>query len=231
MNTKISSSLKYLWLLLILPLAFLFTGCGQLDEQASINKSGNYQTAESSALTESLGTQTDIDKTNGYRITAKLKSSDADVGINAIVKADEIAAKVSGTVDGQNKSGYMYFTDGKLYTEADGQKVCITYATGFDIDKLIALITKISTASVSININDYVVSLDGVNNILEKAGNNFRITMQAGQVLYLNFDSNNKLVAMQSSFDSESLKTEITVSTFSGDIDFPSFSDYKTLGL
>ncbi len=274
-----------LYLLLVLPLLFLFTACGgdaataQLRTEASCDTSGEYATEASQAeYEEIIGEQTDF-ASNAYRMTAKMSltmpKTDEEqkpiydeqgnvvteevefTTINMIIKENqtdptavtyEAAIKVrmsnifKSVLDDKDLPDYyemyMYFKDGKMYSEdEDGNKTYqemdfyeIFYAEEMEMMSFICLE----------DILDVVDYADTVT--VTKQDNNFKLVaddamviygqeIDAGAVVYVNFNNEGDVVAAQvefsmSFFGMATMNSTFTVSEFNGDIAFPDFSKY-----
>lgn len=240
-----------LWILLLIPLLFVFTACGDntpavLKTQATCNTSGAYATAATQEdFDAAIGTQTAIDA-EGFRITMKGKQDGADVYGNMVVKGEEFMMQVKGKNPdtGKTESVLFFYTDGKIYfsmkyegktykvyMDVDMDEAMEEYGAGefMDSESILAAVAKVQS------------KLD-----VAKQGNNYKFTLKDGEsfvqdgatitkaVAYFNFNENNKLTALQMTYegtdeDQGSMKATVTMSGFSGNIEFPDLSDYKDM--
>ena len=264
MITKKKTWLKMLSLVLLLPLLLVFTACGdvnaQLNTKATCNTTGEYnQEATRDELNGSIGQQTTINN-GGYRMTIEATGSamgeEISSTINAIVKGDEATLKMTAKdpQTGKNVDGYVYVTDGYIYTNAEGQKVRMEGSLntffnteGFaEMPGLMDSITDINGILNMMSSSDVEISVDGNNYKIEFntiAGMEVPSLAEMGvnlsdllkdMVAYLNFDDNGNLVAMNFSFGMEmgeffNITINVTMSAFDGEIQFPSFNGYTEM--
>lgn len=224
MKTKVKSSiLRLLSLLLVLPIVFIATACAgtaQLDSEAKCNIQGEYsQAATVAEYNEVVANQNSVDS-EGYRLTMNVKTKmmgfEADAYINAVFKNNEAAIKMirpdtssaesAEDIDANKKvTAYAYYKDGFVYADQDGEKV--RYEA--EIEKIFGGET---TGGMSQFLDvEEILQLIRSNEDIEifREGNNFKIVFGSidattaqefagfsDMVVYLNFDENDKLTAV-----------------------------------
>ena len=260
MMTKAKTNiLKFLSVLLLIPIMFAFTACfgnGQLDQKASCNTSGNYnQVATRDDLNDIVGEQTTVNG-SGYRMTMEYKGTygndfSAQTQINAIIKNDEAAMRYATKYRENGQSGEekadMYFKDGYVHMELNGRKIKFEasldayfnnqeygeYSSLFDAEQLMATIESNTDVTISRNGNNFKL----VFNTLTIAGVD---TANLRDIIaFLNFDNEGNLVAMRISFNmtttvygaTANIEASVVISAFDGEINFPNLSEYESTSL
>ena len=236
--------------MLVLPVALLCTACGQLDTKASCDTSGAYQTASSSnELANAIGVQDEFES-EGYRLTSTIKMTisggeEMNLSINAVYKNNELAAKITmpdiiaSIQSGKMKytDSYLYYKDGYAYADLLGEKIKyqVQIEDLFEIDSYSQFQYIAQYTSVE-QILDLVKNNSNIT--VAKQGNNFRVELNnmeessiySNTYLYLNFNTENILSALQFQFkmttSSINMNAQVTMSPFDGEIQFPNLNSY-----
>jgi len=243
-------SLKSLLLaILVVPVLFMFTACGggQLDQKASCVTSGSW--SKSDDITTSYNTAIDGKtgvEASAYRFTLDFEMSGGGQSIslllNSIIDGDDMATKIvvpkvdsKGKING-TETAYMYITGNKAYMDADGKKL---YYEGDDVSERMNELSGYMSMIQAYRDPDYVMnSLNSLGNAeVSKSGNNYKIVGTSitdnDTTIYLNFDSEGKLIAFRGGFfigsSTGSMTVTITMSAFDGEIEFPNFDGYKAV--
>jgi len=222
--TKLKS-LNFLWLLMIVPLMFLFTGCG--DKSVSqLNKTASCETQAETAYSavgagdayaEKITKDEDENITNdfskGYRMTLKMGNGDDSLNVNAIVVDKNMAMKID--------ENYAWIKDGVVYArgerEVNGktEKFAVKYAMPeTDIEALLA------TFKASYSAKDFLSYVKG--NELKVAGeNSFKIEIT-------NVNAYNFYGKIFFGSEPKAVPMAMISSTFSADI-YINFNSDKTI--
>ena len=238
----------------------------QLDVEATCDVSGTYATVSSKQeLDDAIGEQTGFDA-DGYRLTVKMEMGSGEqkmtFKVNAIMKENEMAMKVvmpNMTKVFQNPNApleitemYSYYKDGYMYSvdeDYDSETGAVTYVK---IKEQVSIEEAIGSQGPS-SIMSYFNDTEGLLNLIEaqtgavvsKDGNNYKIEIEHlavedqtvdNVVVYLNFDTDSKFVAMNIQFAMEQEVSEgqkmpvsanVTLSAFNGNIEYPNLNDYE----
>ena len=211
--TKLKS-LNFLWLLMIVPLMFLFTGCGdksisQLNKTASCETQATYSAdGASNAYAEKI-TKEDENITNdfskGYRMTMKMNSEEA---MNCIVVGDNLVMKMDVGDDTASFKMYIWKKDSTLYVRSEykdgngnNQKVAVKYTlTPAEME---AFLTARNAKPYSVaNVLNCITNTEGVT--IKAAGeNSFKIEFREGSLANLasSFDEVAAFASVASSAD------------------------------
>ena len=213
--TKLKS-LNFLWLLMIVPLMFLFTGCG--DKSVSqLNKSATCETQAESAYTAegasgayaakitTDGTDISNDFSKGYRMTMKMNGEEA---MNCIVVGDNLVMKMDVGDDTASFKMYIWKKDSTLYVRSEykdgngnNQKVAVKYTmTPAEME---AFLTARNAKPYSVaNVLNCITNTEGVT--IKAAGeNSFKIEFREGSLANLasSFDEVAAFASVASSAD------------------------------
>ncbi|MBQ7603267.1 MAG: hypothetical protein IJU58_03935 [Clostridia bacterium] len=157
----------FLWVLLIVPMMFMFAACDQLDTKATFRKDANYSESDTTTF-NAVATDAAVRTGDSYRLTVNIKmdataliqalatlsteevnvtDAKADMTLNAIITQDAIAIKMTGTMmagtEKEKINGSIYVTDGKMYVDGSmgGEavsKVYVELAAGDDLSDALA---------------------------------------------------------------------------------------------
>ncbi len=250
--------LNALYLLLLLPLVFLFTACGespttkQLSTEATCSTSGDYAQASTQEAYETAVQ----DKTIGqgaYRVTITGTEGGQDMYVNLIMSGSDMSMKMRMQDPTSEKAKtvemYTYYTGGKIYNSMAFQGK--TYKVYMEMDLESALSEQAEGAAMF----DVQSVLDAIKkagdlDIFTDANGNFKLSTKEGgsfemdgatitkATAYLNFDADKNLTALKMTYEGSHLNDDgetvemsgtVTMSAFSGKIAFPDLSSYKSL--
>ena len=241
------SIIAMLFSILVLPIALLFTACGttsQLDTKATCDTRGTYQTAATAnELNDAIGTQDDFES-DGLRLTSDVEldlggTEKIKASFNAIYKNNELAVKMvlpdfasSTTTKIKYTNSYAYYKDGYIYATLNNAK--IKYQA--EIDKMFDISTYFQYIKQYSNVEQLLNLVKSSSNIsVFKDGNNFKVDFAnsvafSDASMYLNFNAENVLKALNLQFNisasTMNIGAAVTMSPFSGEIEFPDLSSY-----
>ena len=242
-----------LLLLLIFPVVLLFAACGDvtkdLETKASCTTTGEWTASTEAEVDEYLGDQTAIES-NGYRMTFEwdFGGEFGSMSVNAIITKTQFAVKMfvakqfinalaGEEVATSDITGYAYYTDGKLYSDAtDEQGKQTKEYREMNLEQ--ALDIGMGEASAFTTVESLLEAIDAAPVAYYKDGNNFKMETTQGfnyngmpvesAVAYLNFNGDKKITAIEMSYTIQGSGTAtVIMSAFNGNINFPSFNGYN----